>query len=92
MKVFFLEMRYSHLKFPNKWLQNELFGTNVFLSLDDAQRYVENKAKRVFDPSSYYEEVIDFTAIIYNAKITSEGIVSNEIISVKKYNGNDFNQ
>lgn len=90
MKVFFLEMRYTHVDFHDRYRQNELFGTNVFLSLDDAQIYIENEAKHLFRPS-HYQNVIEFLGIIYNAKITSLGIVSNEIISVKNYNGNDFN-
>jgi hypothetical protein len=90
MKVFFLEIRYTHVDLQDRYRQNELYGTNVFLSLDDAQIYVEDKAKYLLKPS-HYQNVIELLAIIYNAEITSLGIVQNEIISVKGYNKDNMN-
>jgi hypothetical protein len=90
MKVFSLRMYYTHIECQN-WLDDDFFGKNVFLSLDDAQRYAAKKAEKVLEPFSCYGEVIDFTAVIFNAEITSEGIVSIKEIFRKKYDWNDFN-
>lgn len=88
MNVFYLKMYYTHLE--NFKRESSLLGINVFLSLDDAIEYSVNKAERVLEPFSTYGEVFDFTAVIFNARITSKGIVPDDEVFRKKYNYNDF--